>query len=413
MPVKRWLPRGLLCVGAGFISLFGFFLLAAQAALEDLSIDNTALIVVSSTRVNRTEFDLTYRAKITNAGTQDMSGVTATLTSLATSTQVIQGRLTFGEVLAGSTVTSSDTFTIRQDRSFPFRPANLSWQITGTIKPPIPPALSLDITNPTQGATTTDNTIIVRGTFQGPMNTGITVNGVIAGIDGNRYSANVPLELGTNTLTALASAPDGRTASKSIDIVSLNISLFEIAVSPARGVAPLAVQFKLSNLSGSALTQIKADYEGAGRVDFTTAQIDDPFEYVYTRPGLYQATFSFTDTQNITYTKTILIAVYDAVKMDQMFQTTWSSMNNALLAGNKSQAMQFLNAQAQEKYSPVFDALMPFFSQIISSYSPLQPVSLSESIGEYAINRTIDEVNRIFLIYFLQDVDGVWKIDSM
>lgn len=36
---------------------------------------------------------------------------------------------------AGATVTSSDTFTIRQDRTVPFNPANLQWSITGTPVP--------------------------------------------------------------------------------------------------------------------------------------------------------------------------------------------------------------------------------------------------------------------------------------
>jgi hypothetical protein len=50
---------------------------------------------------------------------------------------------------------------------------------------------------------------------------------------------------------------------------------------------------------------------------------------------------------------------------------------------------------------------------IVASYSPLQRVSLSPDIGEYAVNRTIDGEDRIFLVYFLRGVDGVWRIDVM
>ena len=88
-------------------------------------------------------------------------------------------------------------------------------------------------------------------------------------------------------------------------------------------------------------------------------------------------------------------------------------MNDALLAGDKATAMQYLNTQAQEKYGRVFDALMPNMPQIIASYSPLQRGSISSSVGEYAINRTIQGANRIFLIYFLHDSNGLWRIDSM
>ena len=75
--------------------------------------------------------------------------------------------------------------------------------------------------------------------------------------------------------------------------------------------------------------------------------------------------------------------------------------------------MQHLNKQAQEKYGAVFDTLLSSMLQIMGSFSNPQTVTVSGEIGEYAINRTIDGVNRIFLIYMLRDVDGVWRIDSM
>jgi hypothetical protein len=67
----------------------------------------------------------------------------------------------------------------------------------------------------------------------------------------------------------------------------------------------------------------------------------------------------------------------------------------------------------QAKYGPVFEALLPNMPDIVASYSPLQRVSLAPEIGEYAVSRTIDGRNRIFLIYFLRGSDGVWRIDAM
>ena len=56
---------------------------------------------------------------------------------------------------------------------------------------------------------------------------------------------------------------------------------------------------------------------------------------------------------------------------------------------------------------------MPNYTAIAGSFSPLKRLAISADIGEYAINRTIDGVNRIFFIYFLLEADGVWRIDSM
>ena len=88
-------------------------------------------------------------------------------------------------------------------------------------------------------------------------------------------------------------------------------------------------------------------------------------------------------------------------------------MNNALIAGDKVKAMTYLNSQAQTKYGPVFDSLMPIFAQIVSDQSPLLRSSLSDSIGEYGVVTSNANGNHVFLIYFLKGTDGVWRLESM
>jgi hypothetical protein len=88
-------------------------------------------------------------------------------------------------------------------------------------------------------------------------------------------------------------------------------------------------------------------------------------------------------------------------------------MNEALVRGDKSAALTYLNEGAKRKYLPVFEALKPEFPQIVASYSPLRRVSISEDIGEYAIVRSFNGQNRLYLVYFLRDADGVWRMDGM
>jgi len=130
-------------------------------------------------------------------------------------------------------------------------------------------------------------------------------------------------------------------------------------------------------------------------------------------PGIYQARFKITDSQGNVAEKLVPIVVQDPAQIDQLLKAQWGGMTSALIAGDKAHALTYLNAQGQEKYGPVFDKLMPQMTTIFSSASPPQSMSLSQRIGEYAVNRTIDGINRIFLIYFLQGDDGVWRIDSM
>ncbi len=93
-----------------------------------LTVGNHTL--VATTRFNRTLFDFTYTATLTNAGGDAFQNVIATLTSRAAATQVIDGKLTFGKVEPGAVLRSQNTFTIRQDRTVPFNPADLVWTVS-------------------------------------------------------------------------------------------------------------------------------------------------------------------------------------------------------------------------------------------------------------------------------------------
>jgi len=107
------------------------------------------------------------------------------------------------------------------------------------------------------------------------------------------------------------------------------------------------------------------------------------------------------------------VLVEDPVQRDATLRDLWLNMNAALSGGDTPAALLFLTPSARRRYAPVFDALEPFLPGIVASYSPLATLSLSESIGEYALKRTIDGEDRLFLVYFLRDGDGVWRLGAM
>jgi hypothetical protein len=99
-------------------------LLASAAA------DVVGIQLLSSTRVGRSTFDYTYSITVHN-GPAALVAARATVVSSAAATQIVKGVVTLGDVAAGATVTSSDTFTLRQDRTVPFNPASLVWNVSG------------------------------------------------------------------------------------------------------------------------------------------------------------------------------------------------------------------------------------------------------------------------------------------
>lgn len=276
-------------------------------------------------------------------------------------------------------------------------------------------AVKVTITNPTTGTGLSHSGVLVTGTFQGPPNTGITLNGVIALVYGNQFFANLNLDPGPNTLTAVATTPEGITASDTITVTVNRTSPdpVQISAEPQSGIAPLVVRFKVDNFSGQPSQQISADFNGDGSNDFSTSDPNAPVEFTYTTPGVYRATITVTDSQNTVYSQILAVVVRDGQQLDQLFTSLWGGMNDALIRGDVNGAAQYLNEGAKRKYQPIFEALKPQFPQIIASYSQLRRISITDSIGEYAIVRPYNGQNRVYLIYFLQDADGVWRMDAM
>lgn len=130
-------------------------------SVADLTVSEYKL--VSSVRVTRTLFDFTYTAKITNLGNTTFSGGTATVTSKAAATSIIDSQITFGKVPTGASAVSQDTFTIRQDRTLSFNPADLVWSVQATPENKAPVAnagndqhIAVGATVQLDGSTSTD-----------------------------------------------------------------------------------------------------------------------------------------------------------------------------------------------------------------------------------------------------------------
>lgn len=101
-------------------------------ATDGLSIGKYVLL--TKKQITRTEYEFTYTAVVTNSGAA-ATNVTATLTSADPNTKVVDGTLNFGNVGAGNTKLSNDTFTIRQNRTVEFDWANLSWDLYYDVTP--------------------------------------------------------------------------------------------------------------------------------------------------------------------------------------------------------------------------------------------------------------------------------------
>ena len=280
----------------------------------------------------------------------------------------------------------------------------------GTTGPP--PTVA--ITSPVYGAEISLNRTRVTGTVQGAVNTGVTVNGVVALIyNGTFVAEDVSLIAGQNTITAVATSLGTSSTQAQVTVTSQGQApVVTLRASPNGGIAPMHAFFSYEFSGLYAISTIKVDFTGDGNFDFTFTDPNWPLDWIYPT-GTYVVRLRVTDTHGTSYDTDTVIVVEDPVGVDAMFKNMWSEMNTALVNGDIATALLFIDSAAQQKYKPVWRALQPHMAEIVASYSPVRALSISEGIGEYGLNRTINGEKRLFLIYFLKGADGVWRLNAM
>ena len=276
------------------------------------------------------------------------------------------------------------------------------------------PPLQLAVASPADGATMDGNIVNVTGTFQGALNTGITVNGIPAAIYGNQWAVNnLPLKPGINTLAVTAVTDGGLTITKISSVTSNGMSSLVLNATPvSNDTAPFAVTFRYQFLGPAAPRSLRIDYTGNGNY-LSLSDPTAPLSYSYSAPGVYPVTLILTGGNNQEYQARQLVVIQDPVQMDFLFQGIWGDMQAALVSGNRVAAMNALDGTAQRNYAQTFDMLMPHAKDIFSTFSPLLRSAISGSIGEYAIVRPENGQQNLFLIYFVKTQDGIWRLDAM
>ena len=270
-------------------------------------------------------------------------------------------------------------------------------------------ATSIVINSPAANAVINSNNVVVTGHVVALANSGVSVNNDVASIDASgNFTVLVSLVAGVNTIAANLASPDGTVLTQSISVTSNGTaSPFAVGADPLIGVAPLNVIFSVTNPTGFAATLTSNVFNPFTLPAGATARGSHIFA-----AGVSVATFTFSSPLG-TFTHNLVVESRDTAQMDQMFRSIWSGLNTALVAGDKTTAMRYFAAKAQQKYGPVFDVLLPFMSEIVASYSTLARSSIDADMSAYAVVRVDNGVRRIYFIYFMRDPDGVWRIDEM
>ncbi len=281
--------------------------------------------------------------------------------------------------------------------------------------------VAVEITSPADATTTTDGSVIITGTYAGPPGTTVSVNDENAPLANGKFSLTVPLALGPNVLNVLAVSPESDGFAESRITIQRRSAeaaatiTFDSPMNGATFVAPATIRVKAQarRADGSVIYGLKISNDspsgfqnGVGESGFAEYEWRDVLE------GTYEIAASVVDDNGEMVTKKVSVTV-EPDPADVPLIAAWSGLKSALIAGDKTAALTYLTDTAKVKYGPVFDALMSHMPEIMATYSAPGRVYAGEQYAEFGVSRTVDGVNRIYLITFLRDENGGWKIDSM
>jgi hypothetical protein len=284
------------------------------------------------------------------------------------------------------------------------------------------------ITAPAPGSTVREPAIVVEGELSPSFATalsltvGVTIEGrlievpVPVHVNDRRFAGWVPLAPGEVRLVARATEGTGRITEDSVTLTVVLDSPDERAIppeaSPTVGFAPLTVTFRGSAAADPTVTALDLDADGDGRPDFTlTDFLPPPHEvpYAYQTEGLYVATAVIHDQAGQSRTARVPINVIPVPDLPGL----WDAFRTSLAQGDVDAALELVALEARERYRRVLEDLRADLAAIAAA---LGGVTLHVVTPEYAtasIAHVRDGVSGSFLIHFVRDGDGVWRVASL
>lgn len=282
-----------------------------------------------------------------------------------------------------------------------------------TVRVTLASGVQVTVTSPLDGATVPSGRLAVTGTFDGPANTGISVNGVAASLFGNRFVAVIAVNEGPHAITVTGRAQGGASNSVALGVTAGAPRPVELDIAPSSGIAPFAVTVRVPTIPDRISARTQIDFDGDGVVDETLYGFETSASYTYTTPGIYNATITLNDYAGGYYTWAIPVVVQDLDALDLKLRGILSGMFDRLRARDIDGALAAWTADGAERYRPIFESMAGDLPAVVDKLGRIAGGSLTTNLAEYVIIRDGPAGKQAFLAYLMRGADGVWRITQM
>ncbi|MFO1313735.1 MAG: Ig-like domain-containing protein [Burkholderiales bacterium] len=275
-------------------------------------------------------------------------------------------------------------------------------------------ALEITLASPQEGASIDADFVTVQGTLKAPPNSGVTVNGIVAATDGASFHVNnLPLDFGPNEIDIEVTTVEGQTLRRTVSVTRAAIASYQLVLSADAMHAPATMTLSVTKRAEQRVVSLAVSGMGGGVADTTAFDGSTLAKLTFANPGRYEPTFTLQDDTGATYVQRLSILVLDPAKTGQLMRDVWLAFAGALGAGDKAGALNRTSYSARSIYLPTFEALAPYFTQIVPQWSAPIVGPVGTGVSELVVSRMVEGKNSAFFIYVMRDRDGVWRVVSM
>jgi hypothetical protein len=107
------------------------------------------------------------------------------------------------------------------------------------------------------------------------------------------------------------------------------------------------------------------------------------------------------------------IVVRSLEEMDRIFNEMIENIFASLAVGDIDNARLLLSGEAQAKYLPILNELLPYVQEITANLGSMERMSIDTNSAEYIIPRTVNGERRLFIVTFVRDPEGNWRLNSL